>query len=68
MRKIKAFFFISSLLMFAACQSKPKTEEARADTTTVMATDTALMTNESSAGVMATGLDTTMVADTAKNN
>ncbi len=61
MKKTFAFLLISSLLTFAACQSNPKTEETRADTTTVMATDTALMTNESM-GAMATGLDTTVVA------
>lgn len=68
MRKIGAFCFIISLLTLVACQNKPKTEEQPADTTTVIATDTTLMTNESSATVP-TELDTALVAaDSAKNN
>lgn len=67
MRRTSAFFLIISLLTFVGCQNKPKTEEQPADTTTVMATDTTLMTNESSATV-ATELDTAMVADSVKNN
>lgn len=66
MRKISAFYFVISLLAFAACQNKPKTEEQPADTTTVMAADTAVMTNESPATV-ATELDTAIVADSTKN-
>ena len=68
MRRVSTFCFIISLLTFVACQTKPKTDEQPADTTTVIATDTTLMTNESSATVP-TELDTTaVVADSAKNN
>lgn len=65
MKKVFALLFIGSMLTFAACQSKPKTEETSTDSTAVITTDTTVMANDSSA-TMATETDTTMVPDSAK--
>ncbi|UFH56203.1 hypothetical protein [Spirosoma sp. KNUC1025] len=65
MKKVFAILFVGSMLTFAACQSKPKTEETSADSTAVITTDTTVMANDSAA-VMTTETDTTMVPDSAK--
>ena len=57
MKKIFALLFVGSMLTFAACQTKPKTEEAGVDSTAVMSTDTSMMATDSSS---------TMKADSAK--
>ncbi|WP_461054269.1 hypothetical protein [Spirosoma arcticum] len=53
MKKILAFLFVGSLLTFAACQAKPKTEEAGVDSTAMMSTDTTMMATDSSSTMMA---------------
>lgn len=53
MKKVFALLFVSSLLTFAACQSKPKTEEAGVDSTALMSTDTATMASDSTSTMMA---------------
>lgn len=62
MKKVFALLFVGSMLTFAACQSKPKTEEAGVDSTATMATDTTTMATDSAA-TMATD---TAAADSAK--
>lgn len=64
MKKIVVLLFVGSMLTFASCQSKPKTEEAAVDSTAVMSTDTTTMTTDSAAA----GVDSaaTMAADSAK--
>ncbi len=47
MKKIVMLLFVGSLFTFAACQSKPKTEEAGVDSTAVMSTDTTTMATDS---------------------
>lgn len=65
MKKVITVLFVGSMLTFAACQSKSKTEETSTDsTTTVINTDTTVMANDSSATIV-TESDTT-VADSAK--
>lgn len=56
MRKVFALLFVGSMLTFAACQSKPKTEEATTDSTTTISTDTTTMVTDSA---------TTTVVDSA---
>ena len=41
MKKVIALLFVGTLITFAACQSKPKTEEAAVDSTATMTTDSA---------------------------
>ncbi|GAB4028470.1 hypothetical protein [Spirosoma koreense] len=65
MKKAFTLLFVGSMLTFAACQSKPKTEETSTDSTEVITTDTTIMANDSSA-TMTTETDTTMVPDSAK--
>ena len=65
MKKLFTLLFVGSMLTFAACQSKPKTEEATADSTAVITTDTAVIATDSSTTVV-TESDTTMVPDSAK--
>lgn len=57
MKKVIALLFVSSLLTFAACQTKPKTEEAGVDANATMSTDTTTMGTDSAS---------TMMADSAK--
>ena len=64
MKKVFALLFVGTMITFAACQSKPKTEEATADTTAAMATDTATMATDSAA-TMATD-SAAAPADTTK--
>lgn len=52
MRKVIALLFVGSLLTFAACQAKPKTEEAGVDSTAMMSTDTTMMATDSAATMM----------------
>jgi len=49
MKKVFALLFVGSMLTFAACQSKPKTEETAADSTATMSTDTTTMATDSAA-------------------
>lgn len=62
MKKVFALLFVGSMLTFAACQSKPKTEEAAVDSTATMSTDTTTMATDSAA-TMSTD---TAAADSAK--
>lgn len=64
MKKLFALLFVGSMLTFAACQSKPKTEEAGVDSTAVMSTDTTTMATDSAATVVDSA--STMAADSAK--
>jgi hypothetical protein len=64
MKKLFALLFVGSMLTFAACQSKPKTEEAGVDSTAVMSTDTTTMATDSVATVVDSAA--TMAADSAK--
>nr|WP_293840509.1 hypothetical protein [uncultured Arsenicibacter sp.] len=41
MKKVIALLFVGTMITFAACQSKPKTEEAAVDSTATMTTDSA---------------------------
>lgn len=65
MKKLVAFLFVGSMLTFAACQTKPKTEEAGVDSTATMSTDTTTMANDS-ASTMTADSASTMSADSAK--
>ncbi|AKD57359.1 hypothetical protein [Spirosoma radiotolerans] len=65
MKKVFALLFVGSMLTFAACQSKPKTEETTTDSTAVMSTDTTTMATDS-ASTMSTDSASTMAADTTK--
>ena len=65
MKKTFTLLFVGSMLTFAACQSKPKTEETTTDSTAVITTDTAVIATDSSTTVV-TESDTTMVPDSAK--
>ncbi|GAB4000417.1 hypothetical protein GCM10028807_53330 [Spirosoma daeguense] len=64
MKKVFALLFVGSMLTFAACQSKPKTEETSADTTAVMSTDTTTMATDSATTVVDSAATT--AADSAK--
>ncbi|WP_040006987.1 hypothetical protein [Fibrisoma limi] len=64
MKKVFALLFVGSMLTFAACQSKPKTEEAAVDSTATMSTDTTMMATDS-ASTMTTDSAATMSADSA---
>ncbi|WP_080238242.1 PG1828 family lipoprotein [Spirosoma rigui] len=64
MKKLVTLLFVGSMLTFAACQSKPKTEEAAVDSTAVMSTDTTTMTTDSAAAVVDSAATT--AADSAK--
>lgn len=72
MKKVFALLFIGSTLTFAACQSKPKTEEAATTTTdsamTTMSTDTTTMAGDSatSTTMVTTTESASAVADSAK--
>ncbi|TAE22868.1 MAG: hypothetical protein EAZ91_23165 [Cytophagales bacterium] len=67
MKKVFALLFVGTMITFAACQSKPKTEEAAVDSTatTTMSTDSAAMTTDS-ASTMATDSAAVAPADSAK--
>ncbi|GAB4040799.1 hypothetical protein [Spirosoma jeollabukense] len=65
MKKIFTVLFVGSMLTFAACQSKPKTEESTTDSTAVITTDTAVIATDSSTTVV-TESDTTMIPDSVK--
>ena len=66
MKKIFAILFVGTSLMFAACQSKPKTEEAGVDSTATMSTDTTTMMAGDSASTMTSDSASTMATDTTK--
>ncbi|GAB3555830.1 hypothetical protein [Spirosoma fluminis] len=65
MKKVFALLFVGSMLTFAACQTKPKTEEAGTDSTATMMTDTTMMATDSAA-MMSTDTAATMATDSAK--
>ncbi len=66
MKKVFALLFVGSMLTFAACQSKPKTEETTTtDSTATMSTDTTTMATDS-ASTMSTDSAATAPADSAK--
>jgi hypothetical protein len=66
MKKIFALLFVGTMITFAACQSKPKTEEAAVDSTaTTMSTDSAAMSTDSAAST-ATDSAAVAPADSAK--
>ena len=52
MKKALAFLLIGGLLTVAACQVKPKTEEAGVDSTALMSTDTTTMATDSASTMM----------------
>lgn len=52
MKKVLALLLVGSLLTFAACQAKPKTEEAGVDSTALMSTDTTTMATDSASTMM----------------
>lgn len=64
MKKVFALLFVGSMLTFAACQSKPKTEETTTDSTAAVSTDTTTMTD--SASTMSTDSAAAAPADSAK--
>jgi hypothetical protein len=64
MKKIFALLFVGSMLTFAACQSKPKTEEATTDSTATLSTDTTTMATDSAATVVDSAA--TAASDSAK--
>jgi len=65
MKKVFALLFVGTMITFAACQSKPKTEEAAVDSTATMSVDSAAMSMDSAA-TMATDSAATMATDSAK--
>ena len=65
MKKLFALLFVGSMLTFAACQSKPKTEEAGTDSTATMSTDTTTMATDS-ASTTSTDSASTTSADSTK--
>jgi hypothetical protein len=67
MKKVFALLFVGTMVTFAACQSKPKTEEAAVDSTatTTMSTDSAAMSTDTTAAA-ATDSATVAPADSAK--
>ena len=52
MKKFFALLFVGSTLTFAACQPKPKTEEAGVDANATMSTDTTTMATDSASTMM----------------
>ncbi|MGV3560037.1 hypothetical protein [Larkinella arboricola] len=65
MKKVLALLFVGSMLTFAACQSKPKTEETTstaADSTATMSTDSSTMATDSATAAPADSA----AADTTK--
>lgn len=68
MKKFFALLFVGTMITFAACQSKPKTEEAAAvDSTATMAVDSAAMSVDSAAtAVVDSAAATVAPADSAK--
>ena len=56
-----ATLFIGAALTLAACQEKPKTDEADIDSTLIMPTDTMPMAQDDSVSI-----DSVMVADTTR--
>ncbi|WP_019988617.1 hypothetical protein [Rudanella lutea] len=67
MKKVFALLFVGTMVTFAACQSKPKTEEAAVDSTatTTMSTDSAAMSTDTTAAA-ATDSAAVAPADSAK--
>lgn len=57
--------FVSSMLVFTACTTKPKTEEAGVDSTATMATDTTTMAVDTASTTMSDSAST-MTTDSAK--
>ncbi len=68
MKKSIALLFIGSTLIFAACQVKPKTQEAGVNDTATMSTDTTTMATDATEKADSVGISTTtMTADSADN-
>lgn len=65
MKKIFSLLFVGTMITFAACQSKPKTEEAAVDSTATMSVDSAAMSTDTAATV-ATDSAAVAPADSAK--
>lgn len=63
MKKVIALLFVGTMITFAACQSKPKTEEAAVDSTATMTTDSATV---DTTATMATDSAAVAPADSAK--
>ncbi len=61
LKRTVATLFIGATLTLAACQEKPKTNEADIDSTVIMPTDTMPMAQDDSVSV-----DSVMVADTTR--
>ena len=66
MKKVLALLFIGTTLTFAACQPKPKTEEATTDSTatTTMMTDSASMGADSAKSMMGSDSVSSMMSTT----
>ncbi|MFD1142446.1 hypothetical protein ACFQ4C_15075 [Larkinella insperata] len=65
MKKVLALLFVGSMITFAACQSKPKTEEtssAAADSAATVTTDSSTMATDSATAAPADSA----AADTTK--
>ncbi|WP_266362118.1 hypothetical protein [Tellurirhabdus rosea] len=65
MKKVFAILFVGSMVAFAACDSKPKTEETSAtaaDSSAMVTSDSTAMTTDSAA----VSADTTAAADSTK--
>ncbi|WP_460637951.1 hypothetical protein [Larkinella harenae] len=63
MKKVLALLFVGSMITFAACQSKPKTEETTStDSTSVISTDSSTMAADSATAAPADSA----AADTTK--
>ncbi|GAB3924412.1 hypothetical protein [Larkinella terrae] len=63
MKKVLALLFVGSMLTFAACQSKPKTEETTStDSTATMTSDSSTMSTDSATAAPADSA----AADTTK--
>ncbi|RRB12542.1 hypothetical protein [Larkinella knui] len=63
MKKVLALLFVGSMLTFAACQSKPKTEETTStDSTATMSSDSSTMSTDSATAAPADSA----AADTTK--
>ncbi len=65
MKKVFSLLFVGTMITFAACQSKPKTEEAAVDSTATMSVDSAAMSTDTAA-TMATDSAAVAPADSAK--
>ena len=64
MKKALVLLFVGSMITFAACQSKPKTEETTTESMEVMSSDSIMSTDSSTAAPADSAAAT---ADTTNN-